>query len=105
MANAVYLIIAGALLGPIQAQKTAQEPVDCTHSKSGMICTTKAVYEETTETCARALREIGAEQGQWIYPDNITTRGAPLFVSGSGPGWFLERNRVLCIPAPSGIVK
>jgi hypothetical protein len=48
--------------------------------------------ETTAETCARAMREIGVEP-LWDYPEYNHLEGTYL------------GQRVLCIPAPSGLVR
>ena len=50
----------------------------------------KPGFETTAETCARAMREIGAS--------NETT------MLGHKP-WYVEGQRVLCIPAPTGLIR
>ena len=102
-ASAVFLIIGGVLLGPIEGKETWGSTGLCScdlGDRPGPLCPIKEeldgsqchVQRETTaETCARAMREVGAEKtwNSWF----ITVPDSPRSI------------RVLCIPAPSGLAK
>lgn len=92
-AAAVYLIIGSVMMGPIERLYTIRSAEDGLGQMK---------YETTAETCARAIREIGA------VPFN-PLRGQPnrrsyqlRHFTPSGKPWNIN---VLCIPAPSGLVQ
>ena len=130
-AAAVYLIIGSVLLGPIIArmatfpaenQRQYQECMSANHAgwteKSWAEADEKCkkhlvgavVRRETTaETCARAMREVGATK--WP-PTNDSDFGGTLRPSPAG--WYLGKTaspeqhlglQVFCIPAPTGLVR
>ena len=92
-AGAVLLIIAGAMIGPIVPQHPLSLNAACGEAEgrdAWRKCLSKyrRTYETTAETCARAMKEIGAEYIK--FPD--------------APGtWVVGKNEVLCIPAPTGL--
>ena len=108
-ASAVFLIIGGVLLGPIEGKYLSNIDVvhDCVRAHgiepgTPMVaapesCPRITVARETTaETCARAMREVGARPYEGM----------------KGAGWipqtFADGSdgiQVRCIPAPSGLVK
>ena len=123
-AAAVYLIIGGVLLGPIERPLLPglieQARTECKDAEHWALCLSMKEHElkawwprETTaETCERAMREIGAEHVT-DYTKN-DPRGARLLsgqssddlsehIDSAKSGWFVEGQRVLCIPAPSGL--
>jgi len=120
----VYLIIAGALLGPIEARLFDDYAVyvQCAEEKSGgkgmyvtqqvhaacraMADLTKRI-ENSAETCERAMKEIGAVRGQFIsIANSLGQYSAPRFSPwGNANAWAIGHERVLCIPAPSGLRK
>ena len=73
-ASAVFLIIGGVLLGPIEAKCTTGGVFGAAQCRG---------WEPTAQTCARAMREIGANRKHRIEGGQ----------------------RVLCIPAPSGLMR
>ena len=75
-AASVFLIIGSVLLGQIEVRQRTPQPCDPTVSP----CFT---YETSAETCARAMREIGANRKHRIEGGQ----------------------RVLCIPSPSGLIR
>ena len=82
MSNAVYLIVAGVLLGPIEAQTL--------HNDQYLM-----VRETPVQVCERAMKEIGAVAiGPHAKEGWIGTLGE-----------LREIDRIRCIPAPSGMVK
>ncbi len=136
-ASAVFLIIGGVLLGPIDGQLLDERGkglntlyTECIQSYGGfeamvvrqmMNCgpLDQFHFETTAEACARAMREVGAVKGRWIentrYEEirphtfgSVATGLDPLFQQGAqGTEFSLpdKKTRVLCIPAPSGLVK
>lgn len=109
----IFLIIGGVLLGPIMKHPTEKTP----EQGSGVVEKYRAClkaagepigiigkhnrhclslywgpYETTAETCARAMREIGATL------DTVFTMSDMQYPSG-----HLHEQPVLCIPAPSGL--
>lgn len=123
MSNAVYLIVAGVLLGPIEARPGIHDPsltwtveqckstvrmmevvggrtdvgdlyAQCEEKPSDVFGSTKYRRETTTETCERAMKEIGAFKRE---RDMTWT-----FMVPKGPAAF-AMEPVFCIPAPSGL--
>jgi hypothetical protein len=111
MSNAVYLIIAGALLGPIEAKFTTdplrEELTRCVgnfvgpqsevsawfHNRLAKCRAQLGAQEETTEqTCERAISEIGTPYTNdvWRIPKEPEKT-------------LSQSTRILCIPAPSGV--
>ena len=117
-ASAVFLIIGGVLLGPIEArlqQQCLPESAGGPKHSGGYYNMENCLDRETTaETCARAMREIGA-QHVTDYTKN-DPGGARLLAGQSSDdlgehidpaksGWFLGGQPVLCLPAPTGLVR
>ncbi len=111
-AGAVLLIIGSAVVGPIGGQRItplSQIAVEqaclrdlVSHPEKGAYGPTcmgpPGILETTAETCARAMKEIGAspsvttEDGPHAWEiRKINRKGKPFMVS------------VLCIPAPTGL--
>lgn len=66
------------------------------HWKKRCAATRVYGYETTAETCARVMKEIGAEEGQ-IYRSNVYDEPHKWIPSGE---WTLNFMRVSCFPAP-----
>ena len=125
--GAVLLIIGSAVVGPIDAQdisfynngfcddKTCAISTDAANacaqfSEPGIregsatdwqTCISKemATYETTAETCARAMKEIGAVATAFRYQGVARKKWVlPYFLSRTP-----DYTRVRCIPAPSGM--
>ncbi|KKK96185.1 hypothetical protein LCGC14_2665260 [marine sediment metagenome] len=100
-ASAVFLIIAGVLLGTIESQEVGTRiPAGKEFCQEGFDCLPPE-YEPTAETCARALRDIGATEDRIL----ISRDGEKNWVH-NGQGRIIGSRRdtpVLCIPAPSGL--
>ena len=107
-AGAVLLIIGSAVVGPIEAQFIKGEPTKCSRPPE-MLPGKQCHYgnstrrETTGETCARAIKEIGARL--WHPSDGLD---AVLNPAAGGPvllreTYHLKRREVLCIPAPTGL--
>lgn len=82
--NAVYLIVAGVLLGPIESNCLQHGLV----SRAEPQCVKR---ETTSETCERAMKEIGAVKDaidNWWMPYRA---------------YDVNKHQVLCIPAPTGL--
>lgn len=119
-ASAVFLIIGGVLLGPIERQNyatgrsyysecvreysqgrgvlslTNEQHDECVVAEEENPSTLKIHLETTAETCERVMREIGADK-RWtrtMRPWAEDVDGYELSIGGP---------RVLCIPAPSGL--
>lgn len=109
--NAVYLIIAGALLGPIEPSEKLGS-VDCNHRSvtgSGQVITRPGPerpaceIETTAETCERAMKEIGA-----VPINRLLSTGEPPpreYRMVPTDRYEFGGKEVLCIPAPSGLRK
>ena len=110
MSNAVFLIVAGVLLGPIEYGQTCVKYMQgggCFRSINEPESVCRPGCEEAlpaptfAETCERAMREIGATMQNLPVE---TTHG----LGGSRSTrydnvWAINGARVLCIPAPSGL--
>lgn len=96
--GAVLLIIGSVLIGPI-APRSTFEPVKCDRPSemvSGKQChyDTFRSYETTAQTCARAIKKIGAIK-------RIPNSSRPW--DEDMDGWHKSGRRVLCFPAPTGL--
>ncbi len=116
-AGAVFLIIGGVLLGPIE-RRTIQgwgwdKTLACLGEKSDdplgrlgqrkELCREKSL-EPIAKTCEQAMREIGA----FLAPPGVPPGFRPEDESKTSPGdeWrLIGGEKVLCIPAPSGLVR
>ena len=131
-AGAVFLIIGGVLLGPIVPQYTKRTPGQeatwekCvqeykdTHAHKWVapdFCWQGGYgdrrRETTAETCERALWEIGAVpmtagSGPPLPPGYVLEPSPSLVYPGSDVKshlGLLYDQRIVCIPAPSGLVR
>lgn len=118
MSNVVYLIVAGVLLGPIEAQEVGSRmppgETQCimpSHYVSGGVQCLPPKYESTAETCERAMKEIGAGPKP-VYEylprpqTNMLTLDGSLIMQGRKlSDWSIAETPVLCIPAPTGMTK
>lgn len=108
--NAVYLILAGTLLGPIEGHTTYQQaPGPCSAQlcidADGNLVSDRGLYnvhgvsEPIQAICERAMKEIGAERvaTEHVLPPRAGYFAVPLMA------WQIDGQNVLCIPAPSGL--
>ena len=118
MTNAVYLIVAGVLLGPIEGKSedmavytACMEGVDYSDaamslSKHRACQAIAAARESPAETCERAMKEIGAQPVRRVSQVDWEKTGRDwdkLRETQPVIGWELDGKEVLCIPAPSGL--
>lgn len=112
MSSAVFLIVAGILIGPIESKPTLEAISSCPS-----LCSYPAEARETAEqTCERAMKDIGAymvgstPKGVPPNPPGLTWQslnpGNP--VLGKTGDWVVVPtvgNAVpaLCFPAPTGM--
>ena len=118
-ASAVFLIIGSVLLGPIEGIATTDEKAVETCVKSitaggfnrAVHCreVTPLIPETTAETCDRAMREIGATEsttlGRNSSGERVRVPSGYWYGGSKYPGAMAEfgGQRVLCIPAPTGL--
>lgn len=117
MSGAVFLIVAGVLLGPIEPQQKADnwEAVAACARGHGIDptkpmrkipddCPKVVTHQESAaESCERALREIGAVRGAWITLP-VQVGGYRRFDPSDGGTQFAkDGTQVFCLPAPSGL--
>ncbi len=113
-AGAVFLIIAGVLLGPFERMKLTVmgwgDWWECTKENFSRPkeaekrdCSFKA-YEPIAKTCERAMLEAGAFQALPSLPPGYRFEGERKALPGDE--WrLIGGEKVLCIPAPSGLVR
>ena len=91
-ATSVFLIIGSVLLGPIRAHEVigSRVPMGQDGCVIGVDCW-EPMFVGTAETCARALREIGAVQ----------TARKTILGWEHGGDWYVNNKPVFCIPSPS----
>ena len=123
-AAAVYLIIGAVMMGPIEGQDLSNINAvhDCVRAHgiepgTPMVaapesCPRITVARETTaETCARAMREIGATKQTPIDFFGRETPDEKKALRNWKAGdpyvfrWYLAGQRIYCISAPSGLVR
>ena len=114
-AGTVMLIVAGVLLGPIEPRKFQDwgwaETYACLGEKNGDLagvwerrglCRARS-FETLAKTCERAMREIGAFPAPPEVPPGFRMEDEKDVRPGDE--WrLIGGEKVLCIPAPSGLV-
>lgn len=100
MSTSVFLIVAGVLLGPIDADQVWSQ---CRAMTANAAVCGQPKTESTAETCERVMREMGAERKPAVS-DKWETPFHPPAPTGLG-GYVLHGQSVLCIPAPTGLRK
>lgn len=94
----VYLIVAGALLGPIEPQPDSEAWAKCVMERlqrqdaSVLVCNDVAKRETPAETCAHAMKEIGFDIP--VYRN---------FEDREPQYWMRGRLTAYCITAPTGL--
>ena len=112
-AGTVFLIIGGVLLGPIEGMLIGGSldsiHADCIVMTEDQVVDPKCrpVFEPTGETCARAMREIGAFLAPPSLPPGFRMEDEKDEKAvRPGDKWrLIGGEKVLCIPAPSGLVR
>ena len=96
-AATVFLIIGAVLLGPIRAHEVigSRVPIGQDGCVVGVDCW-EPMFVGTAETCARVMKEIGAQKV-------ISWTGRPW--DAKIDGYVLSGEPVLCIPSPSGLIR